>query len=369
MQLNPLKVKHHIRCHSRFLGILPSKFQSEDSNTLAIAYFSLSSLELLNALNTVFTHTEKLSLIDYIYKHLVETETYAGFRGSLTYLPQTESSIELAATCFALQSLLVLGDDLNRVPIRKVIQTVQECQTTDGGFVNTLVSARTSTTAAAHDLRYCMIAATIVKILLKDTSAITAAINVNALTKFIKSLRNFDGGYGMRAGDESHAGMVFCAVDALTMINDEPLNNENDPLIDFLVHRQIQYNEYNENELLQNEYAAVADNGGFNGRVNKSGDTCYVFWTLASLNLLQSDSLIDKHAAMKFLLNGTQNTFMGGFNKTADNEDELPDPLHSYLGLAALSILGHEQVGKINTQFAIPESSFKHWQTLPLRNL
>lgn len=366
MFLNPLKINHHIQCHSRFLGLLPAKFQSEDSNTLAIAYFSLSSLELLNALDTVFTHSEKRSLTNYIYKHLIETDNYAGFCGSLTYLPHNESSIELAATCFALQSLIVLKDDLHRVPIHKIIRTIQECQTEDGGFTNTLTSAHTFSTNEALDLRYCMIATTIIKLLLRDTTSIAKTIDVNSLITFISNLQNIDGGYGMRSGDESHAGMVFCAVDALAMISDNNQHyDNNEALIDFLVHRQIWYDEYNKTELSHNAYADIADNGGFNGRLNKAGDTCYVFWTLAALNICSKDSLINKEAAEMFLLNGTQNNFMGGFNKTA-NSDELPDPLHSFLGLAALSILGHEKVGKINTQFVLPESSYKHWQSLSL---
>lgn len=360
---NQLKVKNHVRCHSRFLGILPTKYQSEDSNTLAIAYFSLSSLELLQSINQVFKPLEIEHFIEYIYAHLIETEKYAGFRGSLNY-SATESSIELAATCFAFQCLLILKDDLKRVPVDKVMRTVSACQASDGGFKNTLIAER------SMDLRYCMIATTISKILLRNVSKIETYINVQKLKDFVFCMQNFDGGFGMCSGDESHGGMIFCAVDTLALLEDNQLKkmdngNRFKALLDFLAHRQISYDQYNVSELKENEYADVDDNGGFNGRLNKYADTCYMFWTLGSLNLLKYDHIVDADAAVKFLLNKTQNGFMGGFNKTID-PDEIPDPLHSFLGLAALSILGHSQVGELNAQFVIPQSSYNHWLELDL---
>lgn len=347
-----LDIKKHTQCHKRFLSLLPSKYQSEDSNKLAIAYFSLASLELLGTLDSTFPKSELQSFIDYIYMHLIETEEYSGFRGSLTY-NCSETSIELASTCFALQCLLILRDDLSRVNKAKIMNFVKTCQVANGGFANTLNSDHD------RDLRYCMIATTMSKILLEHFTAIKTYINVPALTKYIHDLQTYDGGFAMRKGDESHGGMVFCAVDALSLIADDPhtVLEENvlRPLLRFLVHRQIYFGKYNQLEFEQNVYADLDDNGGFNGRLNKYGDTCYVFWALGSLQLLGFANLVNKEEACMFLITKTQNYKMGGFNKTTDC-DEMPDPLHSFLGLAALSILDYPGIGKLNCRFVVPQS-------------
>lgn len=156
----------------------------------------------------------------------------------------------------------------------------------------------------------------------------------------------------MYPGDESHCGMVFCAVDSIVNIGAEFDIIDKPALLDFLTHRQIDFNEYNARELRGNEYVDEDDIGGFNGRWNKYGDTCYVFWALASLQLLDCTQLVDKEKAREFLRR-TVNLHMGGFNKTTD-PDEMPDPMHSFLGLCALSILGDETLGELDCQLVIP---------------
>lgn len=357
-QPTSLEVKRHTLCHKRFLSLLPSKFQSEDSNRLAIAYFSLSSLELLNQL-TIFKVDELEEFKYYIYKHYIEDDQFAGFRGSLTY-NESIRSIDLAATCFSLQCLLVLKDELKGVDVKKVMRFIQNCQMQNGGFTNNFLISNDD-----KDLRYCMIATTISKILLRDLHYIQDWINIPKLVTYISELQNYDGGFSMYQGDESHCGMVFCAINALSTIEYDFSSDEVkfDSLLNFLVHRQIYFNSFNEAELIENEYMDMDDNGGFNGRLNKYGDTCYVFWALSSLSLINKEDLIDQELALNFLLNKTQNSNMGGFNKTTD-ADELPDPLHSFLGLSALSILEYPMTGKINCNLVIPETSYTFWKNL-----
>ena len=350
-----INVKMHTMCHKRFLSLLPSKYQSEDSNKLAIAYFSLASLQLLNTLETSFTVEERQKFIDFIYSHLITTDEYSGFCGSLIY-NKTEESMELAATCFSLQCLLILKDNFKRIDRRKILNFVKACQLSNGGFTNGLLGKY------VKDLRYVMIATTISRILVKDRSKVGEIIDIPKLYSFILQLQSYDGGFSMYPGDESHCGMVFCAVDSLFNINHINKFNHK-PLLDFLTHRQIDFNTFNKPEYDWNEYADMEDIGGFNGRLNKYGDTCYVFWSLASLELLSLENIVNTEKALDFLLNKTQNFKMGGFNKTTD-PDEFPDPMHSFLGLCALSILNHEQVSQLNCQFVIPQLSYEHWLTL-----
>ncbi|KAI9839619.1 MAG: hypothetical protein M1819_002245 [Sarea resinae] len=76
---------------------------------------------------------------------------------------------------------------------------------------------------------------------------------------------------------------------------------------------------------------------GFNGRCNKIADTCYSFWVGACLAMLNQIPLLDISLNRNYLLEKTQHRAAGGFGKLPG---DLPDIMHSYLALAALSLLG-----------------------------
>lgn len=74
---------------------------------------------------------------------------------------------------------------------------------------------------------------------------------------------------------------------------------------------------------------------GFNGRPNKLVDACYSFWVGGSLALLGIETLAARAPLRAFLLTA-ENALMGGFGKDPDAN---PDPLHSYMSLAGLSLM------------------------------
>ena len=76
---------------------------------------------------------------------------------------------------------------------------------------------------------------------------------------------------------------------------------------------------------------------GICGRPSKPADTCYAFWAGASLSLLSSSHLSSLPALRHYLLALTQHPIMGGFSKFPG--DKWADLYHSYLGLAALSLV------------------------------
>ena len=76
---------------------------------------------------------------------------------------------------------------------------------------------------------------------------------------------------------------------------------------------------------------------GICGRPSKPADTCYAFWAGASLHLLSSAHLSSTPALRHYLLALTQHPIMGGFSKFPG--DKWADLYHSYLGLAALSLV------------------------------
>lgn len=45
-----------------------------------------------------------------------------------------------------------------------------------------------------------------------------SVVNLVKAVEFIKSCQNFDGGFGSRPGAESHGGLIYCCVGALSIV-------------------------------------------------------------------------------------------------------------------------------------------------------
>jgi geranylgeranyl transferase type-1 subunit beta len=141
-------------------------------------------------------------------------------------------------------------------------------------------------------------------------------------------LQSYDGGIGLSTGAESHGGAVFTAIASLFLSGRMmQLNCEQSELVRWLVFRQ---------------------QGGFQGRCNKSPDSCYAFWVGATLDLLGKHSLVDIPSCKQFIYS-CQFAF-GGLCKYPAT---VPDVMHSYLSLAWLSIAAHSDEGDIKHQ--LPE--------------
>ena len=85
----------------------------------------------------------------------------------------------------------------------------------------------------------------------------------DSIIEYISSCQNYEGGFGWNPFSESHAGLTYCAVGSLKLIKAE-IPNE-DLLLDFIAHRHV---------------------SGFEGRIDKYPDTCYSFWNLGALSLI-----------------------------------------------------------------------------------
>ena len=98
----------------------------------------------------------------------------------------------------------------------------------------------------------------------------------------IQSCANFDGGYGVGPGAESHAGQVFTCVGALSIAGRLDLVDR-DRLGGWLSERQLK-------------------NGGLNGRPEKLEDVCYSWWVVSSLAMIGRLHWIDGNKLTKFIL-------------------------------------------------------------------
>ncbi|TVY60808.1 Geranylgeranyl transferase type-1 subunit beta, partial [Lachnellula suecica] len=194
------------------------------------------------------------------------------------------------------------------------------------------------------------------------------------LVGHLRNGQTYDGGISESSLHEAHAGYTYCAIASLAFLNrlpstsDSPTSSTKEDLlpgltdipatIRWLVSRQVGYtdedSEDEEEDPNQAQREALAsvykdeplvpglsledeDFVGFNGRCNKTVDTCYAFWVIASLDMLGEDKteLVNAKAIRRFLFEQTQHQ-IGGFGKYPGNP---PDIYHSYLGLAALSVM------------------------------
>jgi geranylgeranyl transferase type-2 subunit beta len=108
-------------------------------------------------------------------------------------------------------------------------------------------------------------------------------VDVTKAVDYIVSCANFDGGYGVSPGTESHSGQIFACLGALTIAGrvDDVVDKER--LGKWLSERQV-------------------DGGGLNGRPEKTEDVCYSWWVGASLKMIGKLHWIDKVKLKSFIL-------------------------------------------------------------------
>ncbi|GAA5928272.1 uncharacterized protein JCM15063_003835 [Sporobolomyces koalae] len=175
-------------------------------------------------------------------------------------------------------------------------------------------------------------------------------IDIDSALGFLDSCRRYEGGFAQRPHLEANAGPTYCAIAAYHLSGRLPQLEAQDSLLRWLLARQVHpsppsspsepssssddedQDEHEPSTLLPFESCA-----GFQGRTNKPLDACYSFWNLAALRLLvpnDLESLIDPTLNTTFLLH-CQHPQFGGI---AREPKAMPDIMHTYLSLAALSI-------------------------------
>ncbi|EUB62110.1 Geranylgeranyl transferase type-1 subunit beta [Echinococcus granulosus] len=295
-----------------------------DVHRLTLLHFSVSGLAILNESPL----SDAQHFINFIYAHQIppskefNTER-CGFRGSSFigvslnfdannashYSPLPYDSCHITMNYSALVSLLVLGDDLERVNRQAVIDGIKALQSVNGNLVNG------SLFCPEFDARFIFSAVASAYIL-----DMLEQLNLDAFEKFLVDSITYEGAFGSLPKMEAHAGLTYCALASLKLMDrlDKVLPRgsfQRDKLIKWLLCRQ---------------------NGGFNGRCQKEADTCYTFWVGASLRMLDAHQYVDKTSLLKFICS-TYDPIVGGFTKAPDADNV--DLLHSYMTLAGLSCL------------------------------
>jgi geranylgeranyl transferase type-2 subunit beta len=107
-------------------------------------------------------------------------------------------------------------------------------------------------------------------------------VNVDLAVQYIMSCANFDGGYGVSPGAESHSGQIFACLAALSIAKRIDVVNV-DKLGRWLSERQVEA-------------------GGLNGRPEKLEDVCYSWWVASSLTMIGKLHWIDGNKLTEFIL-------------------------------------------------------------------
>lgn len=324
--------------------MLPQKHQDQDSNKLSLMCFCLEGLELLGALH--FSASEKSQFSDFIYNNYYITH---GFR-ALTASSGGYDQANISSTFFGIQSLLILKDPINhKLDRHQIMRFVKLCQYTDGP--NKGAFSPTLNVDNSHfgdsDLRICYMAAGIRTMLKYEGEE---DFDTESLIKYVLNRRNLDGGFSCTKSSESHLGYTYCAIATLKLLGYRDLVV--DKTINWIVHRQVNYP-----ELIYPPDVDHQDYGGFNGRENKASDSCYSWWSLGTLKLLDRLKLVDLQANTQFLLQN-QDHRVGGIAKYFDANS---DPYHTYLALCSLALAKDEtefgysnELGDIDAELTIP---------------
>ncbi|GAO47068.1 terpenoid cyclases/Protein prenyltransferase [Saitoella complicata NRRL Y-17804] len=360
--------ERHVAYFLRCLDLLPYIYTSNDLNRITLAYFCIVGLDLLHALQDVPLE-KKEAWKDWIYRCQAEG---GGFRGS----PQVEGlgrrydPGHLPSTYFALAALVSLRDDLTRVDWEGTLHLIRRLQRKDGSFapfVMETVDGQGEELGGEVDMRftYC---ASAVRYILRGNDCKVEDVKVDSAVDYVKSSINYDGGIGQGPGCESHAGLTYCGVAALSLLGRVDALSNLRQTIRFLTSLQNQVNAppTEDADAASDDEDEYDPGGGFCGRHNKMTDTCYSFWVSGSLSLLPSTSnpppmdLIDKEANRKYLLQHTQHK-IGGFGKNAGDP---PDVLHSCLGLASLAVQGEERLQGLDGALCVAEGAREFLATL-----
>ncbi|KAH8900930.1 prenyltransferase and squalene oxidase [Thozetella sp. PMI_491] len=418
----PLNIELHAKYWRRcFRSLLPHHYLSMEATRMALAFFMVGAADLLPSPGPPSAADDAKSLVEPLVRPadkpllrqwvLAQQHSSGGFCGSPSVAPPASMHEEwnfadgtpgqerspfasVFMTAFALQMLAALADEDNAgsafagVDRIKTLRWLRRLQRPDGSFGEALVElpGKGWFIGGGYDMRYCYLAAMVRWMLRGDVKEgdpeWVEDFDTEKLVKYISSTQTYDGGLAGSQKDEPHSGYAYCAVSALSLL-DRPLEGGkvSEPskavqagirdipaLVHWLASRQFVYLEPSEDEdddeednpvhpaslddLILDEKTSLV---GFNGRCNKVADTCYTWWAAGTLANLGYDGLIQVGPARRFLLQKTQHV-IGGFGKKAGSP---PDVYHSFMGLAALSVLGDPSLNAFDATLAVTVETAK----------
>ncbi|KAM3165270.1 Geranylgeranyl transferase type-2 subunit beta [Lachancea thermotolerans] len=313
--------------HVSYIKSLDSKRQDYEywlSEHLRLngVYWGLTALCLLDAKNT-FNKQEIIEFVRSCWD--AKTGGFSAFPGHDAHIHTTLSGIQILATYNALDEVLE-GEAL-----KQCISFIKDNQLPDGSFQGDRFGE--------VDARFVYSALNALSILGELTPEV-----VDPAVAFIKRCYNFDGGFGLCPGAESHAAMAFTCIGALAIVGKlgELSADQFENIGWWLCERQV-------------------PEGGLNGRPSKQPDVCYSWWVLSSLAIIGKLEWISFEKLRGFILK-SQDPKSGGISDRPDNE---VDVFHTIFGLAGLSLMGYDGLIEIDPVYCMPTSVTKTFKKYP----
>ncbi|KAK8795718.1 hypothetical protein WA158_000374 [Blastocystis sp. Blastoise] len=290
-------------------------------------YWGYSTLMMLNAEDNL----SRDELLEFILSSQNEDGGFGGSKGHDSHILYTLSAIQLLSMLRA----------LDKIDSMKVLNFILPLIKEDGSVMGDRygeIDARFS---------YCCVQTLY---LLRLPKSPQEYINIDVMSKYIAKCQNIDGGFGNIIGSESHAGMCFVCVAALSIMN--TLNYINiDKLSWWIGQRQV-------------------DSGGLNGRPEKQADLCYSWWALSVLDIIGRMKAINSSKLLEYILR-CQDPLHGGLS---DRPNDEVDVYHTYFGITGLNMLGFLKehnipYKEIDPSYALPKWVLNelnlHPQTIP----
>eukprot|EP01064_Diplonema_japonicum_P006414 TRINITY_DN1425_c4_g1_i1.p1 TRINITY_DN1425_c4_g1~~TRINITY_DN1425_c4_g1_i1.p1 ORF type:complete len:333 (+),score=44.74 TRINITY_DN1425_c4_g1_i1:46-999(+) len=290
-----------------------TRYEALDANRMTLLYFAVLGIATHKQKDTVLTTDLKQKIIEWIYMQQESQENGGGFRSTNTIQGNGEGHITM--TQCALLTLLTCGDDLSRVNTNAIATHLKNLQTKEGGFI--------CVPNGESDVRF-MYSACVTASILK----LFHVFDTVTAVKYIQNCLRYDGGFGANPGCEGHGGTTFCALASLKLLN-----------------------AFDSKSLSRTKKWLVSrlSPTGFNGRPNKTPDTCYTYWIGTSLSFFPNAIPLDMSRLVSFVCDCQKNH--GGIAKTPDAPFDL---LHTALPIAGLVNIKAMDGTEMNAVLGLP---------------
>ncbi|POR32652.1 Putative geranylgeranyl transferase type-2 subunit beta [Tolypocladium paradoxum] len=312
----PDKLKLATEAHVKYIQSLDTRRDELDywlTEHLRLngVYWGLTGLHLLGRPDAL----PRKETIDFVLSCQHENGGFGAAPGHDAHMLSTVSAVQILAMIDAFDELETRGT--GKAKVGKYIADLQDRKT--GSFYGD--------EWGEEDTRFLYGAFNALSLL-----GLLSLVDVDKAVAHIATCANFDGGYGVRPGAESHSGQIFTCLAALSIAGRLDLVEE-EKLGRWLSERQT-------------------PGGGLNGRPEKKEDVCYSWWVLSSLAMIRRTHWIDRESLTSFILR-SQDTEIGGIS---DRPGDMVDVWHTCFGLAGLSLLGYPGMDTVDPVYCMPKT-------------
>lgn len=212
-EITTLFTPAHVRyCLFHLTAELPSDYLSADPHRASVVYFALNALDVMGAIGYLSAE-QRVAITRWL--HDGPLKAFTGLPAERPSLHRREFNVAMVYAAIA--SLVMLGDDLQRVDRNRVRDALPSLQLSGDSAADGAVMAYGP--GGEADVRYVYSAAAVAALLdLWPKAGQGKPLNVPRAAAFCIRSQAHDGGFGLCPGNESHGGSTFCATAALALL-------------------------------------------------------------------------------------------------------------------------------------------------------